>query len=180
MHWFWLGYLKFILFQYIGEVYRERGVIRDLIKLLAEMKYSGFKIGRIPVTAKLLLYTLLTISVVSGIVGNSLMLATNNVSSLDFFIFYVLMGVGAMLAGIGFVAIILEVARRWQRVGGGLFIGIAIFIFASLPSGFNEELRLFHDHPYIIAPVLIINISWLISGIIIILRGNFLSTKAEV
>ncbi len=134
------------------------------------------KIGRIPVTAKLLLYTLLTISVISGVIGSTLTAATYNISSLELFI-YVLI---AILGGIGVVAILLEVAKRWQHVGGGLFVGIPIIIFASLPAGFNEEFHLFHDYPYLIAPLLLWNTAWLISGIIIILRGrNLLTTKGN-
>ena len=123
--------------------------------MYGKMRNIELKIGRIPVTAKLLLYTLLTISVISGVIGSTLKVLTNNINTLDLFIYILI----AILAGIGFIAIILEVAKRWHRVGGGLFVGISIFILASLPSGFNEELHLFHDHPYIIAPVLIINIS---------------------
>jgi len=144
--------------------------------MYGKMRNIELKIGRIPVTAKLLLYTLLTISVISIVIGSTLTAVTYDISSLELFIYVPV----AILSGIGFVAIILEIAKRWQRVGGALFVGIAIFVFASLPSGFNEELDLFHDHPYLVAPLLVWNICWLISGIIIILRGkSFLTVKGS-
>ena len=138
------------------------------------MKYSGFKIGKIPITAQLLLYTLLTISVISGTIGSALTTANIPGSFLGYFITILV----AILAGIGFVAIILEVAKRWILIGGGIFIGIALFILFSLPYGYNEAFNSHRFHAFILATLVVWNISWLISGIIIILRGkSFLTAK---
>jgi hypothetical protein len=142
---------------------------------LMSMKYSRLKTGTIPITAKLLLYTLLIISIISGVVGSSLVSVSYNNSSLSLFI-HVLV---SLLSGIGFIVIILEVAKRWQHVGGGILLAIALFILLSLPAGFNEELGLFHDYPYLLAPLLVVTISWAVSGAIIIVSGKFLSIKSR-
>jgi hypothetical protein len=136
------------------------------------MKYSGFKIGRIPVTAKLLLYALLTISVISGVIGSALTTANISISLLGFFVTILV----AILAGIGFVAIILEAAKRWSLVGGGIFIGFALFILFSLPYGYNEAFNSHRFSPFILATLVVWNVSWLISGIIIIFRGKDILT----
>ncbi len=137
------------------------------------MKYSGFQIGKITITAELLLYTLLTISVISGVIANVLKTATNTSSFFDLFI----TGLISLLAGIGFIVIVLGIAKRWHRVGGVIFLGIALFILFSLPFSYNEELSLFHNYPYLIAPALVIALSWAVSGVIIIISGKFLSVE---
>ena len=137
------------------------------------MKYNGFQIGRIPITAELLLYTLLTISVISGVIANVLKTATITGGFLDLFI----TGLISLLTSTEFIVIVLEIAKRWHRVGGTIFLGIALFILFSLPLSYNEELSLFHDYPYLIAPLLVIALSWVISGVIIIINGKFLSAK---
>lgn len=139
------------------------------------MKYSGLKIGTIPVTAKLLLYTLFTVSVISGVIGNVLLRATQTSNFLDPFIISPI----SLFGSIGFFAIILEVAKKWHRVGGAILLGIALFILFSLPSGYNEEIGLFHDYPYLIAPALVSTVSWAISGVIIIVSGKFLSIRTS-
>jgi len=137
------------------------------------MKYSGFQIGKIPITAELLLYTLLTISVISGVIANVLKAATNTSNFFELFI----TGLISLLAGIGFIVIVLGLAKRWHRIGGVIFLGIALFILFSLPFSYNEELSLFYDYPYLITPLLVTALSWAISGVIIIIKGKFLSTK---
>ena len=41
------------------------------------MQHSGFKVGTIPITAQLLLYTFFTISVISGVIVNTLLWTTS-------------------------------------------------------------------------------------------------------
>ena len=67
------------------------------------MQHSGLRIGTIPITAALLLYTLLTVSVISGVVVNVLRASINTNSFLELFIY----GLISLLMGIGFIAIIL-------------------------------------------------------------------------
>ena len=141
------------------------------------MSYPRLRIGTIPVTAKLLLYTLLTISVISGVIGSVLLRAADTSNSfLEIFI----IGLVSLLAGIGFIAIILGVAKRWQFVGGAIFLSLALFILFSLPSGYNMERSFLHDYPYLIVPLLVTTLSWAISGVIIIIRGkDFLVEKGS-
>ncbi len=138
------------------------------------MRYSGLRIGTIPVSSKLLLYTLITISVISGMIGS--ILANIPGSLLSIFLTILV----SLLGGIGFVAIILEVAKRWSLVGGGIFLGIALVILFSLPYGDNEAFDSFRFAPYILTTLVVLNVSWLIAGIIIILRGkSFLTLKGS-
>lgn len=140
------------------------------------MQYSGFKIGRIPITAELLLYALLTISVISGVVVNVLRASINTNSFLELFIY----GLISLLMGIGFIAIIWEVTKRWHRVGGVLFIAIAIFILWGIIYSYNQGIGTFYDTPYLLAPPLVLITSLAISGTIIIMRGkSFLTTKGK-
>ena len=139
------------------------------------MRNSRLKIGSIPITAKLLLYTLLTISVISGAITSFLGAAINNSSFLELFMW----GLTPPLMGIGFIAIILLVAKRWQRVGGAILLGMALYTLSGFFYQYNQELGSFYDHPYLIAPFLVMIVSWAISGVIIIIRGKFLSTKTN-
>ena len=134
------------------------------------MKNSRVKIGRIPITTELLLYTLLTISVISSVVGNVLNAAINSSNFLELFI----SGLISLLIVIGMIAIIWGVVKRWHRVGGAIFLAIAIYMLWGLLYAYNQELGLLYDYPYLVAPALVWTVSWAISGVIII-SGKFLS-----
>lgn len=138
------------------------------------MKYSGLKIGSIPITSKLLLYTLLITGVISGTITSLLGVAINNSSFLDFLMW----GLALPLMGIGFIAIILLIAKRWQRIGGAILLAVMLYSLAGVLYEYNNELGLFYDHPYLIALFLVMIFSWAISGVIIIVRGkSFLVVK---
>ena len=132
------------------------------------MRRSGLKIGRIPITAELLLYALLTISVISGLIVNTSLWATQSKSLLEIFI----IGLVSLLGGIGFIAIILEVAKRWYIIGGVIFLAIGLFALFSIFFSYNEELGLLHDPPYMFALALLIYVSLTVSGIIVIIKGK--------
>ena len=134
------------------------------------------KIGTIPVTAELLLYTLLTISVISSVIANTLQLASQSKSFLEILITILV----SLLVSIGFIAIIWEVTKRWYLVGGVLFIAIAIFILWGIIYSYNQGIGTFYDTPYLLAPLLVLITSLAISGTIIIMRGkSFLTTKGK-
>lgn len=140
------------------------------------MQNRELKIGTIPVTAKLLLYTLLTISVISGAVASVLGAVVNNSSLIEIFMW----GLSPPLMVIGFIAIILLVAKRWQRVGGVILLGVALYTLFGLFYQYNQKFGLFYDHPYLIAPFMVMIVSWVISGVIIIIRGkSFLMAKGS-
>ena len=141
---------------------------------------TKLKIGSIPITAKLLLYTLLTISVISSVLVNTLHWVTLSESFLEIFI----MGLVSLLAGIGFIAIILaiilEVVERWHRIGGVIFLGIAIYMLWGILYSYNQELSPFYNHPYLLVPLLMVALSWVIYGVIIIIHGkSFLTAKGS-
>ncbi len=137
------------------------------------MKYSGFQIGKITIIAELLLYILLAISVISSVIANILKTATITGSFFDL----LFTGLISLFAGIGFIVIILEVSKRWHHIGGAVFLCLALSITFWIPSSYNSELGLFHNYPYLIAPVLVIALAWAISGVIIIIYGKFLSVE---
>ena len=140
------------------------------------MKYNGLKIGSIPITAKLLLYTLLTISVISSAITSFLGAATNNSSILEI----IMWGSSFTLISTGFIAVILLVSKRWQRIGGAILLGIALYTLSGFLYQYNRENGLFYDHTYLIAPFLVIIVSWTISGVILITRGKgFLVEKGS-
>ena len=140
------------------------------------MKYSGLKIGLIPITAKLLLYTLLIIGVVSSAITSLLAAAVNNIGFLDF----VMWGLGPPLMGIGFIAMVLLIVKRWQRIGGALLLGMMVYTLSGFLYQYSHEWGAFYDHPYLIAPFVVMIVSWALSGAIIIIRGtNFLATKGS-
>ena len=87
------------------------------------MKYSRLKIGSIPITARLLLYTLLTISVISGSITSIWGAAIDNSGGLE----TLMWGLTLPLLSIGFIAIVLLVAKRWHRIGGAILLGMAIY-----------------------------------------------------
>lgn len=133
------------------------------------MKYSGLKIGSIPITAKLVLYTLLIIGVVSSTITSLLAAAVNNSGFLDF----VMWGLGPPLMGIGFIAIILFIAKKWQRIGGVTLLGVMLYSLAGFLYQYSHEWGAFYDHPYLIAPFLVMIVSWAISGLIIIFNRTW-------
>ncbi|MFC1865370.1 hypothetical protein ACFLYB_01485 [Chloroflexota bacterium] len=140
------------------------------------MQDRELRIGRIPITAELLLYTLLAISVISGVVVNVLKAAINISSFPELFIY----GLISLLLGIGIIAIIWEVVKRRRRVGGAIFLAIAIYMLWGLLYEYNHENGSLYDYPYLMAPVLVLAVSWIVSGVIIILRGkSFLSAKGS-
>ena len=138
------------------------------------MQHIEVRIGSIPITAKLLLYTLLITGAISSAITSFLGAAINNSSFLDFLMW----GLALPLMGIGFIAIILLIAKRWQRIGGVILLGMMLYSLAGVLYQYNKELGLFYDHPYLIAPFLVMIVSWAISGVIIIVRGkSFLVVK---
>ena len=140
------------------------------------MQHSGLRIGTIPITAALLLYTLLTVSVICGVVVNVLRASINTNSFLELFIY----GLISLLMGIGFIAIILEVAKRWHFIGGILFLVIGLFALISILFSYVENIGPFNDYPYLLVPVLLIYVSLTVSGVIVIMRGkSFLTAKGS-
>lgn len=137
------------------------------------MKNSIFQKDRLPIVAELSLYILLIVSIISGVTLNVIKTAT---VTNDFFDL-LLTGVIALFTGIGFIVIILEVAKRWHYVGGVIFLCLGISVFFWIPSSYSSELGLFHNHPYLIAPAIVWALTWAISGVIIIIYGKFLSVK---
>jgi hypothetical protein len=136
------------------------------------MKNDRLKIGSIPITAKQLLYTLLAISVISGAIASVLGEAVSSSS----FIEILMWGLTPPLLAIGLIAVVLLVAKRWHRVGGAILLGMSLYTLSGLLYQYNQERGLFYDHPYLIAPFLVMILSWAVSGGIII-SGKFLSTK---
>jgi drug/metabolite transporter (DMT)-like permease len=137
------------------------------------MKRSIFQKDKLPIIAELSVYILLIISIISGVTFNVLSAATNTNGFFDLFF----TGLISLFTGIGFIVIILEVAKRWRYIGGAVFLGLAISMLFWIPSSYNGESGIFYNYPYLIAPALVIALSWAVSGVIIIIHGKFLSAE---
>ena len=139
------------------------------------MQDRELRIGGVPITAQVLLYTMFTISVISSAIVNTLPWATQSRSFLEILI----VGLVSLLVAIGFIAIILEVTKRWYFIGGILFLAIGLFALISIIFNYIENIGPFND-PYTLVLGLLVYISTTLAGLIIILRGkSFLSVKGS-
>ena len=135
------------------------------------LKYSGFKIGRIPITAKLLLYTMFAAHAVNVLIANVYMAATATVEfSHVFFI-----GILSILATIGFILIILSDASIWRLIGGITLFFTSIIGLGSLPFLiWAEDYGFFYPYPHLLAPFMAALLAWFISGILIMINEDLL------
>ena len=137
------------------------------------MQHSGLRIGRILITAQLLLYSMFTFIVISGAILNILLLASSILEILT-------IGLLSLLAGIGLLAIIWEVVKRSYLVGGAIFLALCIFTIFSILFNYKEELGLFNEPTYILVLAFLLQCLYAVTGLIIVLRGkNLLLTNRE-
>jgi hypothetical protein len=114
----------------------------------------------------LIFYILLIISVLSTVVANTIKIFSGNGSLLENLLSIVI----SALCVIGFIVLILEVAKKWRFIGAVIFIGLALMIFLSFSSIYSE----FQNSIYMMVLLLVSAVAWSISGIILILNKNIL------
>ncbi len=114
----------------------------------------------------LIFYILLIISVLSSVVANIIKIFSGNGSLLENLLSIVI----SALCVIGFIVLILEVAKKWRFIGAVIFIGLALMIFLSFSSIYSE----FQNSIYMMVLLLVSAVAWSISGIILILNKNIL------
>jgi len=123
---------------------------------------------RIPLSAQTALYALFSIVVISGVIINIYAAIDSSGSVITVF----LIAFGTFLGGIGLIALILEVTRRWHMIGGLIFLAIGLLPFVELVFRDFAEHTL-ADYPlYIIAVAFTLFASLVFSGAIIMIKGN--------
>jgi len=115
---------------------------------------------------RLLFYILLIISILSSVVANVIKLFSGNGGLLENLFAIVI----SALCILGFIALILEVAKKWRFIAAAIFIGLALMIFLSFSSISSE----FNSSPYMIVLLLLSAVAWAIAGIILIVNRNIL------
>lgn len=115
-------------------------------------------------TAKVLLYTLILVIVISTAFMNTFYSAARTDSGV-----LVIIGVFIFTAlfTLGLISLFLKAAARWRRVGGVLFLFIALMAILALPSYYHDRGGSFTDYPFLLLPYLAVALSWTISGVLV-------------
>ncbi len=131
---------------------------------------------RIVVDAQTALYILFSIVVISGVIINIYGVINSSGSIITVF----LIAIGTFLGGIGLIALILEVARRWHIIGGLIFLVIGLLPFAELVFKDFAEHTLANYPPYIITVAFALFASLVFSGLIMLIKGNKFYSQSKI
>ena len=118
---------------------------------------------KLAMTAKGLLYTLLTIIIIITTFTNIFISVVDDRGALDIVVFSLIMA----LALLGLISLFLKAAARWRRVGGVLFLLMGLMGILALPSYYHDRGDSFTDYLFLLLPYLALVLSWAISGVLV-------------
>jgi len=131
---------------------------------------------RILANSQTALYILFSIVVISGVIIN----IYGAINSSGSTIMVILIAIGAFLGGIGLIALIFEVAKRWHILGGLMFLVIGLLPFAELVFKDFAEHTLANYPSIITAVAFVLFASLVLSGIIIMIKGNNFDSQSKI
>lgn len=127
---------------------------------------DSFRNQKTTLKLRLLFYILLVVSILSSVVANIIKLFSGNGGLLENLFAIVI----SALCILGFIVLILEVAKKWRFIAAGIFIGLALMIFLSFSSISSE----FNSAPYMMFLLVLSAVAWAIAGIILIVNRNIM------
>jgi len=127
---------------------------------------DSFRNQKTTLKLRLLFYILLVVSILSSVVANIIKLFSGNGGLLENLFAIVI----SALCILGFIVLILEVAKKWRFVAAAIFIGLALMIFLSFSSISSE----FNSAPYMMFLLVLSAVAWAIAGIILIVNRNIM------
>jgi predicted membrane channel-forming protein YqfA (hemolysin III family) len=127
---------------------------------------DSFRNQKTTLKLRLLFYILLVVSILISVVANIIKLFSGNDGLLENLFAIVI----SALCILGFIVLILEVAKKWRFVAAAIFIGLALMIFLSFSSISSE----FNSAPYMMFLLVLSAVAWAIAGIILIVNRNIM------
>ncbi len=114
-------------------------------------------------TAKGLLYTLLTIIVVSTTFMNIFSSVVSDRGAL----YIVGFSLVNALATLGLISLFLKAAARWRHVGSLLFLIVGIGTLLFISSFYDDRGISYAEYPFLLFPHLAMAFSWVVSGVLV-------------
>lgn len=114
-------------------------------------------------TAKVLLYTLITIIVVSITFIEVFSSVVDDRDALNIIVYPLI----TALLFLGLISLFLKAAVRWRRIGGVLFLLMGLVALLALSSYYDDRGISYTDYPFLLFPHLAMALSWVVSGVLV-------------
>ncbi len=114
-------------------------------------------------TAKVLLYALILVIVISTAFMNVFSGVIDERGALDI----VILSIITALVTLGIISLFLKAAVRWRRVGGVLFLLMGLVAVLALSSYYDDRGISYTDYPFLLFPHLAMALSWVVSGVLV-------------
>ena len=114
-------------------------------------------------TAKVLLYTLILVIVISITLMNVFSSVVDDRSALNI----VIPSLISALFTLGLISLLLKAAIRWRRVSGVLFLLMGLGALIILSFYYDDRGISYTDYPFLLFPHLAMALSWVVSGVLV-------------
>lgn len=114
-------------------------------------------------TAKGLLYTLLTIIVIGTTFMNIFYDVIDERGVLGIVIFSII----TALFSLGLISLFLKAAARWRHVGSLLFLIVGIGTLSFISSFYDDRGLSYAEYPFLLLMHLALGLSWAVSGVLV-------------